>query len=231
MCAAASRPALILLGSVVHYELDQLRTRRRPARRQPGGTENDNASSPPSEGRRKTTRRLSPTDPLNPDRVADPPIQFTAFIHWPCGFSTQELPRRRNFTPPQPVSPATSSRDFISGACSSAGTCVRWAIASSRHGRGIAAQAAGAIEAFKKTWPAKLAAIAHEHGVDPGDIELWRGDEARIGQKNKICPPLGATRQPPFGAPSGNQRTASTYIFGAICPREGKACWVGPAVV
>lgn len=51
-------------------------------------------------------------------------------------------------------------------------------------------------------------------------IELWFGDEARIGQKNKITRrwALRGTRP---SAPK-NQRTASTYIFGAICPAEGK---------
>ena len=66
-----------------------------------------------------------------------------------------------------------------------------------------------------------LATIAGERGVDPGDIEVWFGDEARIGQKNKVTRrwALRGTRP---SAPH-DQRTASTYIFGAICPKEGKA--------
>src|SRR5215470_9173015 len=69
--------------------------------------------------------------------------------------------------------------------------------------------------------PAVLATIAGERGVDPGDIEVWFGDEARIGQKNKVTRrwALRGTRP---SAPH-DQRTASTYIFGAICPKEGKA--------
>jgi hypothetical protein len=52
-------------------------------------------------------------------------------------------------------------------------------------------------------------------------IEIWFADEARIGQKNKITRrwALRGTRP---SAPH-DQRTQSTYIFGAICPAEGKA--------
>jgi transposase len=63
--------------------------------------------------------------------------------------------------------------------------------------------------------------IAREKHVDPGSIEVWFADEARIGQKNKITR-RWAKRGTRPSAPS-DQRTASTYIFGAICPREGKA--------
>jgi hypothetical protein len=53
-------------------------------------------------------------------------------------------------------------------------------------------------------------------------------DEARISQKNKITRrwAKGGTRP---SAPR-DQRTASTYIFGAICPKQGKgAALVMPA--
>jgi len=52
-------------------------------------------------------------------------------------------------------------------------------------------------------------------------MEIWFGDEARIGQKNKITRRWARRGSRP-SAPS-DQRTASTYIFGAICPKEGKA--------
>ena len=45
-------------------------------------------------------------------------------------------------------------------------------------------------------------------------------DEARIGQKNKITR-RWAKRGTRPSAPR-DQRTASTYIFGAVCPKEGK---------
>jgi transposase len=65
-----------------------------------------------------------------------------------------------------------------------------------------------------------VAEIAEDKGVDPSDVEIWFADEARIGQKNKISR-RWAKRGTRPAAPS-DQRTASTYIFGAICPKEGK---------
>jgi hypothetical protein len=56
---------------------------------------------------------------------------------------------------------------------------------------------------------------------------IWFGDEARIGQKNKITRRWARRGSRP-SAPT-DQRTASTYIFGAICPKEGKAVgWILP---
>ena len=51
-------------------------------------------------------------------------------------------------------------------------------------------------------------------------IELWWQDEARIGQKNKLTR-RWARRGTRPRAPH-DQRTAWAYIFGAICPAEGK---------
>jgi hypothetical protein len=59
-----------------------------------------------------------------------------------------------------------------------------------------------------------------EKGVEPDAIEIWFADEARIGQKNKITR-RWAKRGTRPSAPK-DQRTASAYIFGAICPRDGK---------
>ena len=66
-----------------------------------------------------------------------------------------------------------------------------------------------------------MAAIAQERGLDPSTIEVWFADEARVGQKNKIARRWARRGSRP-AAPS-DQRTASTYIFGAICPKRGKA--------
>lgn len=52
-------------------------------------------------------------------------------------------------------------------------------------------------------------------------IEIWFEDEARIGQKNKITR-RWARRGTRPSAPH-DQRTRSAYIFGAICPKLGKA--------
>ena len=65
-----------------------------------------------------------------------------------------------------------------------------------------------------------MAEIAKDKGVDPADIEIWFADEARIGQKNTITR-RWARRGTRPSAPH-DQRTASTYIFGAICPKDGK---------
>jgi hypothetical protein len=65
-----------------------------------------------------------------------------------------------------------------------------------------------------------LAAIAHEKALAPEHIEVWFADEARIGQKNKITRRWAKHGTRP-SAPS-DQRTASTSIFGAICPKDGK---------
>jgi transposase len=66
-----------------------------------------------------------------------------------------------------------------------------------------------------------VAAIAQERSLDPANIEVWFADEARVGQKNKITRRWARRGSRP-SAPS-DQRTASIYIFGAICPKRGKA--------
>ena len=65
-----------------------------------------------------------------------------------------------------------------------------------------------------------MAQIAHGKAAGK-TIEVWFGDEARVGQKNKITR-RWARRGTRPSAPH-DQRTQSTYIFGAICPAEGKA--------
>jgi hypothetical protein len=67
----------------------------------------------------------------------------------------------------------------------------------------------------------RLEEIAREKSVDPGSIEVWFADEAGVGQKNKITRRWAKRGTRPSA--SSDQRTASTYIFGAICPKEGKA--------
>ena len=62
--------------------------------------------------------------------------------------------------------------------------------------------------------------VAREKGVAASAIEIWFADEARTGQKNKITR-RWARRGTRPSAPK-DQRTASAYIFGAICPDQGK---------
>jgi hypothetical protein len=63
-----------------------------------------------------------------------------------------------------------------------------------------------------------LAEIATAVGGKP--LEIWFTDEARVGQKNTITR-RWAKRGTRPAAPK-DQRTASAYIFGAICPAAGK---------
>src|SRR5438270_13780573 len=66
----------------------------------------------------------------------------------------------------------------------------------------------------------RLEEIARAKTLDCDTIEIWFADEARIGQKNKITR-RWAKRGTRPSAPR-DQRTASTYIFGALCPKRGK---------
>ena len=57
---------------------------------------------------------------------------------------------------------------------------------------------------------------------------MWFADEARVGQKNKYTRRWArfggqAQQQPPFAQ---GPRTASTCLFGAICPKDGKGAGV-----
>src|SRR6266567_2963349 len=74
----------------------------------------------------------------------------------------------------------------------------------------------------------RLEEIARAKALDCDTIQIWFADEARIGQKNKITR-RWAKRGTRPSAPR-DQRTASTYIFGAVCPKEGKgAALIMPA--
>jgi DDE superfamily endonuclease len=83
-----------------------------------------------------------------------------------------------------------------------------------------------------------VAEVAREKNIDPTRIETWFADEARVGQKNKITRRWARLAQGSIRpnrmewqdegkrgtrpvAPH-DQRTASAYIFGAICPKAGK---------
>src|SRR5260370_1685133 len=70
----------------------------------------------------------------------------------------------------------------------------------------------------RSSFPMRLEEIARAKALDT--IEIWFAAEARIGQKNKM-PRGGAKRGPRPSAPR-DRRTASTYIFGAVCPKRGK---------
>ena len=93
------------------------RTAGRP-RRYPGGSGNSNIFATVHRVDAKTTRRLAPADPFDPNRVTELRIQLHA-LHPPalCGHR-KKASCRRIFTPAQPDDPAASVRDFVSGAYS-----------------------------------------------------------------------------------------------------------------
>jgi hypothetical protein len=81
------------------------------------------------------------------------------------------------------------------------------------------AQAVGAIEDFKK----KLPRASGQNPAREGDRQRQDRNMVRgrgIGQKNKITRRWAKCGSRP-SAPR-DQRTASPYIFGAVCPKEGK---------
>src|SRR5258707_15821621 len=69
----------------------------------------------------------------------------------------------------------------------------------------------------------RLEEIARAKALDT--IEIWFADEARVGQKNKIT--RRWAKRGTLPSATRDQRTASTYIFGALCPKRGK----GPAPI
>ena len=89
-----------------------------------------------------------------------------------------------------------------------------------RHGRAITRKPRARSRILKKLPHAPGRNRAREGAEHPDTIEIWFSDEARIGQKNKITR-RWAKRGTRPSAPR-DQRTASTYIFGAVCPKEGK---------
>src|SRR5689334_17699196 len=64
-------------------------------------------------------------------------------------------------------------------------SCAAWVIASSRLDRAIMPRRRERSSILKR-FPAIVAEMAQEKGVEPAAIEVWFADEARIGQKNKI---------------------------------------------
>ena len=50
-------------------------------------------------------------------------------------------------------------------------------------------------------------------------VEVWLQDEMRVGQKNKLTYCWARKGSRPRAA--HDQRTQSTYLFGAVCPERG----------
>ncbi len=81
------------------------------------------------------------------------------------------------------------------------------------------AQAEGVIEDFKKTSPPAWMQSRARKRSTATDRNLVRG-RGSYRPEEQDHPPLGEARHA-SSAPR-DQRTASTYIFGAVCPKQGK---------
>ena len=68
-------------------------------------------------------------------------------------------------------------------------------------------------------------------GLAPGTpVEVWFQDEMRVGQKNKLTYRWARKGSRPRAI--HDQRTQSTYLFGAVCPERGTgAALVLPACI
>jgi transposase len=70
----------------------------------------------------------------------------------------------------------------------------------------------------QKNFPARLAEVRAK--LAPGTaIEVWCQDEMRVGQKNKLTYRWARKGSRPRAV--HDQRTQSTYLFGAVCPELG----------
>src|SRR5438552_2505885 len=96
----------------------------------------------------------------------------------------------------------------------SAGSCVPWGRKLSARPR-HRAQAAGAIEGFKKASP-RAWRPSREKALN-NTIEIWFADQTPHRSEGQDHPPIGEARHARH-----DQRTASTYIFGAACPHQDK---------
>ena len=71
----------------------------------------------------------------------------------------------------------------------------------------------------QKNFAARVADIRQTLPPDT-PIEVWFQDEMRVGQKNKLTYRWARTGSRPPAV--HDQRTQSTYLFGAVCPEQGK---------
>jgi len=74
------------------------------------------------------------------------------------------------------------------------------------------------MDAFKKNFALRVADVRAD--LAPGTpVEVWFQDEMRVGQKNKLTYRWARKGSRPRAI--HDQRTQSTYLFGAVCPEHG----------
>src|SRR5262249_48176419 len=79
-------------------------------------------------------------------------------------------------------------------------------------------QNAHALDAVQKTFAERVEEIRAQLAPDT-PVEVWFQDEMRVGQKNKLTYRWAMKGSRPRAAQ--DQRTQSTYLFGAVCPERG----------
>ena len=80
-------------------------------------------------------------------------------------------------------------------------------------------QDAEAMERFKKKEFTACVAEVRVKLSPSTPIEVWFQDEMRVGQKNKLT--YRWARKGSRPRTDHDQRTQSTYLFGAVCPERG----------
>ena len=75
-----------------------------------------------------------------------------------------------------------------------------------QHDTHLATPGRGCGRGVQKKFGAGLEALARRLGIHPADIEVWLGDQARVGQKNKITRRWAKRGSRPF-APHGQRTT------------------------
>src|SRR5690349_24268207 len=70
----------------------------------------------------------------------------------------------------------------------------------------------------QKNFPARVAEVRQQL-TSGTPVEVWFQDEMRVGQKNKLTYRWARKGSRPRA--THDQRTQSTYLFGAVCPEHG----------
>src|SRR6266851_5089287 len=92
-----------------------------------------------------------------------------------------------------------------------------WLLACQRPSEGLQAGRRGG-GGVKKNFPLRVAEVRAK--LAPGTpVEVWFQDEMRVGQKNKLTYRWARKGSRPRAI--HDQRTLSTYLFGAVCPDRG----------
>src|SRR5262250_3707721 len=90
-------------------------------------------------------------------------------------------------------------------------------LACERTAQGLQAECRGHGR-VQKNFAERAAEIRAQLAPDTA-VEVWFQDEMRVGQKNKLTYRWARKGSRPRAA--HDQRTQSTYLFGAVCPERG----------